>query len=138
MPSRARHAEHGTIKDFAREYFLRVNFVDIYGRNVGYDYDFILAAIKEQFPKARTSKRWLRMMAYELTGTVRMPMRRRSRRALAESFAMSLLTKPTRLSLGGIRVDVKHRFPDQSVTYADLRKLERALRALNFTVPPRP
>lgn len=139
MPSRA-HAEHGTIKEFAREYFLRVNFVNIYGRNVGYDYDYILAEIKKQFPTARTSKRWLRMMAYELTGTVRMPMRRRSRRGLAEAYAEVLLLRrgSGRHVHKNITQDVKQKFPEQRISAATLCHLERTLINRGFKVPPRP
>ncbi len=126
-----------TIRAFAHEYFLRVNYVDVYGRNIGYDYEFILAEIKRAFPTARTSKIWLRRMAYELNGSTRMPVRRRSRKALAEGFAMSLLVKQSRLSLNGIRVDVKRKFPDQTVTLAEIKKLERHLVSTNFIVPSR-
>lgn len=129
-----------TIKEFAREYFVRVNYVDVFGRNVGFDYDHILAAIKVQFPNARTSKKWLRKMAYELTGIVRMPTRRRSRRALAEEFAMSVLM---RVALnGGIQYQnvakrVRQKFPDQPLKLPELRRLEGRLRSLGFTVPER-
>jgi hypothetical protein len=137
MPSRAQ-----TIKKFAHEYFVRVNYIDIYGRDVGYDYDYILAEIKKQFPKARTSKRWLRMMGYELTGTVRMPMRRRSRRALAEGYAMTLLLKTTRTKTG-MRYDhilegVRKKFAEVVMSAIELRRLENNLRYQNFPLPPRP
>src|ERR1039458_5008895 len=77
MPSRARKKKL-TIKRFAHDYFQRVNYVDIYGRKVGFDYGFILAEIKQQFPAAKTSKTWLRRMAYEIKIDVRMPVRRHS------------------------------------------------------------
>lgn len=133
MPSRAQ-----TIRRFAREYFVRVNYVDIYGHNVGYDYEFILAEIKKQFPKARTSKRWLRMMAYEITGTVRMPMRRRSRTLLAKGYSMSLLIETPARSFRSMQGCISRKFPEHVPTVASLKRLERSLRALKFTVPPRP
>ena len=139
MPSRAHHAERGTIKEFACEYFTRVNYVDIYGREVGFEYDFILAEIKRHFPKAKTSKRWLRMMAYELNGTTRMPARIRSRRILAEGYAMVLLLRRSgrRSVYMTVTRDVKLKFPDQHVPASRLRSLEVRLRNLKFTVPPR-
>jgi hypothetical protein len=141
MPARANRKP--TIKSFARDYFVRVNYIDIYGRGVGYDYEFILAEIKKQFPDAKTSKLWLRRMAYEIVGTVRMPMRRRSRRALAEGYAMTRLLKLARNSVLGSRYDnvvqrVREKFPEQTLSTSDLRRLENRLRFLKFSVPPRP
>lgn len=132
-----------TIKQLAHDYFTRVNYVDIYGRNVGFDYDYILAEIKKEFPAAKTSKRWLRMMAYELNGSVRMPMRRRARRGLAEGYAMTLLLKTIRGGVIGSRLDnivtaVRAKFPEQKFSLDDLRRLERHLKFQKFTVPPRP
>jgi len=126
-----------TIKEFARDYFIRVNYVDIYGRKVGYDYEHILAEIKKNFPNAKTSKRWLRKMAYELNGTERLPVRRRSRRALAEGLAMTLLLRRSS-AYGGVTVDVKKKFPERHLCADDLRRLERHLKSLKFTVPARP
>jgi len=131
-----------TIKDFAREYFTRINYVDIFGRGVGFDYEHILAEIKQQFPAARTSKRWLRMMAYELNGVVHMPARRRSRRALAEEYAMTVLLRTKRDGVRGMRYDhvgdaVRKKFPDQPLGAPEFRRLETRLRNLKFTVPDR-
>lgn len=138
MRSRAQN----TIKEWANDYFVRVNYIDIYGRNVGYDYDFILAKLKEKFPKARTSGRWLRKMAYDLNGSVKLPVRRRSRKILARDFAMSLLIKVMPNGMGVKYthvVDKTHRkFPDRTVPIEEVLKLERRLRYLNFHVPPRP
>jgi hypothetical protein len=133
MPSRA-----DTIKKFARDYFTRVNFVDIYGRRVGFDYEHILAELRKEFPKAKTSKRWLRMMAYELNGVVRMPMRRRSRRALAESYAeVLLLRRNSSRVYSDVSREVKKKFPDQHFSTVDLRRLDSSLRYRKFPVPPR-
>lgn len=126
-----------TIKTFAHEYFTRVSFVDIYGRNIGYDYDFILHEIKRNFPGAKTSRRWLQNMAYVLNRSEKLPARRRSRRSLAEDFAMSLLIKPSRTSINGIRVDVRQKFSDQTVTISMLRSLEVRLRNRGFEIPLR-
>lgn len=133
MPTKA-----ATIKKFAREFFTRVNFIDVYGRNVGYDYEHILAELRKEFPKAKTSKRWLRMMAYELNGVVRMPMRRRSRRALAESYAEVLLLRRSGDKVySNVTVEVKKKFPEQHFSAADLRRLDSSLRYRKFPVPPR-
>lgn len=133
MPSRA-----ATIKKFARDYFTRVNFIDVYGRRVGYDYEHILADLRKEFPHAKTSKRWLRMMAYELNGVVRMPMRRRSRRALAESYAEVLLLRRSGSTVySHVTAEVKRKFPEQHFSAADLRRLESSLRYRKFPVPPR-
>ena len=133
MTSRA-----STIKKFAHDYFTRVHFIDIYGRNVGYDYEHILAELRKEFPRAKTSKRWLRKMAYELNGLVRMPMRRRSRRALAESYAEVLLLRRRGKSVyGGVTTEVKKQFPEQHLSAPDLRRLESSLRYRKFAVPPR-
>lgn len=131
-------AKKQTIKEFAHEYFVRVNYIDIFGRNVGYDYEYILSEIKKQFPKARTSKRWLRMMQYELNGTVRMPMRRRSRRALAEGYAeVLLLRRSGKHVYAHVTNEVKKKFPDQHLSATELRRLEGHLRFLKFAVPVR-
>ena len=138
MPSRARKKKL-TIKRFAHDYFQRVNYVDIYGRKVGFDYGFILAEIKQQFPAAKTSKTWLRRMAYEIKIDVRMPVRRHSRRALAEGYAMALLLKRSgRYVYSNVSCEVKKKFPDQHISLAKLRSLELWLVNNGFEIPPRP
>jgi hypothetical protein len=130
-----------TIKEFACDFFVKVNYVDVYGRNVGYDYEFILAEIKKRFPEAKTSKRWLRMMAYELNNTIRIPARRRSRRALAEGYAEVLLLRPGRTgakAYSNISQDVRKKFVEQSIPPSDLRRVERSLISRGFAVPARP
>lgn len=130
-----------TIKEFACKMFVRVNYIDIDGRNVGYDYDYILAEVKKQFPNASTSKRWLRKMAYDLNGTVRMPVRRRSRYALARGYAMVLLLKAENgvgLSYHSIWHRVHRKFPDHTPGSSVLRSLEVQLRHREFVIPPRP
>jgi hypothetical protein len=132
-------SSRATIKQFAHDYFVRVNYVDIYGRNVGYDYDFILTELKKQFPEAKTSKRWLRMMAYELSGSGRMPVRRRSRRGLAEGYAMTLLLKIEKgqgLNFNSVQCRVFRKFGSKP-SFQELTKLERHLRFLKFAVPIR-
>lgn len=128
-----------TIKKFAHDYFMRVSFVDIYGRNIGYDYDLILDEIKTNFPGARTSRRWLQDMAYVLNRSAKLPVRRRSRRALSEDYAMSLL-----LRRGGVHVyrdvatTVQKKFPEHRPTPARLKSIEVWLRNKGYTIPPRP
>jgi hypothetical protein len=137
MPPRAHRKQ--TIKEVANALFLKVSYIDINGRNVGYDYDFILAEIKKKFAGARTSKRWLRKMAYEIAGTVRMPVRRRSRRALAEGYAMALLLRRGGGSVyGEVTRTVKKKFPEQHISADKLRRLDGRLRFAKFLVPPRP
>jgi hypothetical protein len=124
-----------TIKRFAHDYFMRVSFVDIYGRNIGYDYDFILAEIRATFPGARTSRRWLQDMAYVLNRSAKLPVRRRSRRALSEDFAMALLLRPIRYV--SICNAVRNKFPDHVQTLKSLRSLEGRLKNRGFVVPER-
>lgn len=127
-----------TIKQFAHDYFLKVSFVDIYGRNIGYDYSYILAKIKEQFPNARTSRRWLQDMAYIFNRTEKFPVRRRSRQALAEDYAMALLLKkngPNTYS--NIAGAVRRKFPDRRISHERLRSLEVWLRNKNYPIPSR-
>jgi hypothetical protein len=126
-----------TIKDFARDYFTRVNYVDVYGRNIGYDYSFILAEIKKQFPEARTSRRWLQDMAYIVNRNEKLPARRRSRRALAEGFAMAKLIDPRGLRYKSVRGAVKIKFPDHPSSIETLRLLEAKLRRKRFIIPVR-
>jgi hypothetical protein len=127
-----------TIKEFAKGYFVKTNFTDIHGRNIGYDYSYILEKIKEQFPNSKTSRDWVRKMASELNLHTKMPIRGRRNRGTAHAYAMSLLLKR-----GGphahrnVATAVKTKFPEHSPSAATLRRLERRLRYLNFTIPPR-
>jgi hypothetical protein len=137
MPSRA--PKKLTIKKFAHEYFMKINFVDIYGRNIGHDYSFILDRIKEQFPDARTSRRLLQDMAYVLKRSERLPMRRLSRRTMAEDYAMALLLKRSgKRAHDGITTEIRKKFPGQHVYAERLRSLELRLKNRGFTIPPRP
>lgn len=132
-----------TIKRWAHEFFVRVSYVDIDGRNVGYDYEYILAELKKKFPDARTSKRWLRKMAYELNGQVRMPVRRRSRRALARGYAEALLLRVTDAEINAglqYRTVYKYvwgKFPDHTISIEGLKEIERELKRRSFNVPVR-
>ena len=136
MPSR--EPKKLTIKKFANEQFVKVNFVDIYGRNIGHDYNFILDRIKEQFPDARTSRRLLWDMAGILNRSERLPMRRLSRRTMAEDYAMALILKRSgRGVYSNISREVRKKFPEQHVSLDRLRSLERWLRNRGFTIPPR-
>lgn len=134
MSARARKP---TIKTFAHDLLVKTNFVDIHGRAVGYDYDYILARIMEQFPEARTTRRLVQDMAYIFNRTERLPVRRRSRRALAEDYAAVLLLRPTRTFNSNVRDGVKRKFPDQTITVEELKVLGRKLSSRGFTVPRR-
>jgi hypothetical protein len=137
MPSRA--PKKPTIKKLAHEYFVKVNFIDIYGRNIGYDYSFILDRIKEQFPDAQTSRRWLQDMAYIFNRDEKFPVRRRSRRALSEDYAMALILKRSgRHVYSSIAREVRKKFPEQHIYIARLRSLELWLKNKGFAIPPRP
>jgi hypothetical protein len=136
MPSRA--PKKLTIKKFAHEYFVKVNFVDIYGRNIGHDYSFILDRIKEQFPEARTSRRWLQDMAYILNRSERLPVRRRSRRTVAEDYAKALLLRWNgRRVHNAVSSEVRKKFPEQHIPVARLRQLELQLKNMGFAIPIR-
>ncbi len=138
-----------TIKDWAHEQLLRVNYTDINGRGVGFDYTHILVKLKQTFPNANTSHRWLLKMAYELNGTARLPVRRRSRKILARDFARVLLVQRDEAGVGlsyqTIRKRVKARFPDQPImSVCQIRSIEgQSLRAGHFArakavLPKRP
>lgn len=133
MPSRKQ-----TIKMFAHELLVEPNFIDIHGRAVGHDYDFILARIREQFPNARTTRRLLQDMAYIFNRTERLPVRRRSRRALAEDYASAMLLRRSGVHAHrGVQTLVRKKFPEQRMSSVDLRRLDTHLRHLGFPVPPR-
>ncbi len=127
-----------TIKQFARDHFVKVNFIDIYGRSVGLDYNFILASIKARYPNARTSRRWLQDMAYLLQRTEKMPDRRRLNKNLVDAYTMTVLRVEPGISFSAARKRVRRKFPDHVPNYEALRRLERKLRRLGFTVPARP
>lgn len=128
-----------TIKKFAHDYFTRVSFVDIHGRNIGYDYDFILSEVKRAFPHARTSRPWLQKMAYTLNRDARLPVRRRSRLALSEEFAKALLLHRNGHHVyRDIGTTVQRKFPEYRPTPARLKSLEASLRNRGFKIPPRP
>ena len=117
---------------------MKLSFVDVYGHAIGYDYDFILAEIKKKFPEAKTSKVWLRRMAYELNETVRMPARCRACRRLAESYAKVLLLRRSGPSVyRNVTKAVKEKFPERHFSAPELRQIERSLRNRGFTIPPR-
>jgi len=128
-----------TIKEWAHAYLLRVNYTDINGRGVGFDYGHILTKLKETFPHANTSHRWLLKMAYELNGVARLPVRRRSRKILARDFARSLLVEVdgqgNGLPYNTIRRRVKARFPDLPImSIFQIQSIEsQGVRAGHFT-----
>lgn len=138
MSSKAHSPKRVTIKSFAHEYLVKTSFVDIYGRNIGYDYSFILAEIKKQFPHARTTRRLLQDMAYILNRDERFPVRRRSRRALAEDYAMALLLRRnSRNVYRNVATAVKKKFPDHRPTLDRIKALDVWLSRKGFPIPPR-
>lgn len=137
MPSSA--PKKLTIKKFAHDYFMRVSFVDLHGRDIGYDYDFILAEIRRTFPGARTSRRWLQTMAYALNRDTRLPVRRRSRRALAEDYAMVMLMRRSGSNVyDHVTREVKKKFAEQHISADELRSLDARLKNQGRKLPPRP
>lgn len=142
MPLRARKKWEKSIRKSAHEMLVQVNYVDIYGRNIGYSYAEILAKIKEQFPDAKTSHDSLRKMVYELDSAVRVPARKRPRQA-SEGYAEVLLLRISRNSelgsqYGTISHSIRKKFPDQVFFSARLKKLERSLIRRGFKIPSRP
>ncbi len=135
MPSRA---EKQNIRKFARGLFLAVNFTDIYGRHIGYDYSFILAKIKEKFPEAKTSRDGVRKMASDLNQTEKLPVRGRDNKGYAHAYAMVLLLRRSGRNVhSDVRTEVKRKFPSNVPDAATLRRLDDWLRHSKFTLPSR-
>lgn len=125
-----------TIKDYAQRLLLEADFVDAYGRNVGFDYETILRMIKAEFPEARTTKQALRYVLYTIDPKLRLPARHRSRRVLGREYARSLLLK--KWSYQKIQAETHKKFSDAPyITTATLRSFEEALRRERITVPKR-
>jgi hypothetical protein len=131
-----------TIKAFSQSLLLKVDFVDCYGRNVGLSYAEILARIKEEFPKARTTKGALRYVLYSIDRETRLPSRHRSRKILAREFARSLLIYKDAQGMGlPLRIisnRTKRRFPDvPRISVRMLTNLGNALDREGLIVPER-
>lgn len=128
-----------TIKAYAIELITKTIFVDCYGRNVGLDYATVLASIRSEFPRGRTTMRALRRIIDGLDrSTIRLPVRRRSRKILAEEYIKSLLLRP--VCYKHIYHTVKDVFADAPVevrTLHHIRHLERQLVRDGFKVPDR-
>lgn len=133
--------QYRTIKDWARNALSEVNYVDIWGRRVGFDYIHVLTQLKKAFPNSHTSMVWLRKMAYEFNTTMRMPVRRRSRRILAREYAKALLIMTAHGSDRGYALReigrlVKKKFPDQPTpNEQQLYRTAVYLAFKGFTVP---
>jgi len=128
-----------TIKDFARDYFVKVSFTDISGRNIGYDYTFIFEKIKAQFPASRTSRDWVRKMASELNQHEKLPVRGRLNKPSRNSYAMSLLvSSPETDTYLKIKNAVRRKFPKFAFDIRELLRLERKLVRLGYNPPRRP
>lgn len=131
-----------TVKEYVEKLLMATSFVDIHGRNIGYDYGSIVRMIKLRFPKSRVSRRVLKdWYSPNLQQTnVRLPSRRRTRsQAMAVEFTRAQLLK--RVDGVGLRVstiqrNVRRNFP--GLPSRDLRKMERHLKRKGYVVPERP
>lgn len=131
----------GTIREYARELLLRVSFVDVFGRNVGYDYQYILSLIKKAFPRSNTTPRLLWWEAAELRSEgIRIPARRTSRRVAARDYTRALLMVSEStgygLSNSAIRNKVRARFPE--VRALSLIQVRSYMVRAGLKPPPRP
>jgi hypothetical protein len=98
------------VKEYATTLLLTVNYVDIYGRNVGLDYATILSRIKAKFPMSSLTLKELQKTAYTLNGSgTRLPARRRSRKILARDFIRSRLIAGD--TFDKIKSMTRYRFP---------------------------
>lgn len=120
-------SRRGTIKEYAEELLCHVSFVDIYGRDIGYDYVHILAMIRKRFPKSSATraggnfgrggftKAALRYIRAQMT--CRLPARLRSRRRMAREYTRVLLTHKNAAGVGltflSVRRRVRVKFPEQ-------------------------
>jgi hypothetical protein len=127
------------ITDYAKQLLLKTDFVDCYGRNIGLDYETILELIRARFPNARTTKRSLRFILYQIDKSARLPARRRSRKILRKEFIRALLLDPAGISHASIRSRARRKFPDVpgAITSAILAAHERALTKERFELPER-
>lgn len=135
--------KYKTVKQYAQELLLRVNYVDASGRNVGFDYLHILALLKKEFPNSNTTIKELQKIAYSMNSTIRMPVRRRSRRILARDFARSLLIAKDDtgqgLSYQTISRRVKARFAGTpAMTVCQVRSTAGHLSRAGIALPQRP
>jgi len=114
-----------TIKTFAHELLVRVDFVDCYGRPIGLDYDTILASIRREFPKSRTTKNALRYIYNNLDrNSIRLPARHRSRKILAREYIKALILHPDALTFIRIYHRVRRKFRDTPPEVRSLRRIE--------------
>lgn len=138
-------SKYKTVKQYAQELLLRVNYVDAFGRNVGFDYLYILALLKKEFPGSNTTIKELQKVAYSTRDSTdgRLPVRRRSRKILARDFARSLLLLKdddgNGLSYQAIARRVKLRFPDTpKLSVCQVRSTAGHLSRAGKALPPRP
>lgn len=131
-------SRYKTIKEYAQLLLVKVDFVDAYGRNIGYDYERILEKIKLEFPRARTTKRALRhILYYGLDRSVRLPARLRSRKVLAREYAKMLLTK-SEDGVGFSHKNIQDRAYSKFkavATLAAIRRAEVSLRNQRIALP---
>jgi hypothetical protein len=119
---------------------LKVDFVDVYGRKVGLSYEAILARIRKEFPRARTTMgalRYERYFLYRVKPQTRLPARHRSRKVLAREYARSLLMHGAGISYKTIGNKTVGKFGAGLITMRILNSLEKGLIRENFKVPHR-
>lgn len=130
-----------TIKDYAQHLLLLADFIDCYGRRVGLHYDVILALIRVEFPRSRTTKRALRyILHYQLDRAARLPARHRSRRILSREYARSLLLHcdPKGHGFGYVAIKQKtsRKFPQTpAISTRTLKSWEEALKREGIWLP---
>lgn len=131
----------GPVRARVEQLLAAVSFVDIHGRNVGYDYKAITQTIKKEFPTSRVSVKALKdWYAYNMQGQgKRLPVRRKSRKVLARDYTRILLLQnedALGLSLRVIKRRVKTKFPE--VPSLSLGHVEAYLIRRGYSVPFRP
>lgn len=136
---------HGTIREYASKLLRHVDFIDIYGRKIGYSYSHILALINERFPQSSGAggNRGRKGFTYRALRDARdamvgpRPARLISRRRLAREYTRSALLftrdDQTGLSFQTIRKRIRAKFPEQQLL--SLTHVERGLIRQGFNVP---
>jgi hypothetical protein len=115
-----------TIKGFAQELLARVDFHDCYGRPIGLDYITMLAMIRREFPRARTTRNALKYIYDSLDrSSIRLPARYRSRKILAREYVKALLLHPSALTHHNIYQRVRRKFGDTPIEVRSVRRIER-------------
>jgi hypothetical protein len=123
---------------------LRTSYVDIYSRNVGFDYHFILRKLNEVFPGSKTTLKELQKLAYFMNGSgLRLPVRRRSLRVLSRDYVRVLLTwrdkNGSGFSYQRISYQARQKFPGAAeFTLRQIRSTAGQLTRKGIELPNRP